>query len=144
VDYLVNHARPYIYSTALAPPAAAAARRAVGLVAEEPDRRRRVLGLAERLCQEFRGLGYEVGTSRCQIVPLIVGEANPAVELSSRLEEHGLLVPAIRPSSVPEGSSRLRIGLTAGHTDEDVGRLVAALRGVRDRLAPEDVFGARE
>jgi 7-keto-8-aminopelargonate synthetase-like enzyme len=133
VDYLVNHARPYIFSTALAPPAAAAARRAVGLVAEEPDHRRRLLGLAERLRQRLRALGYAVGPSRCQIVPVIVGDARAAVRLSRRLEEHGLLVPAIRPPSVPDGTSRLRIGLTAGHTEADIEQLEAVLRGLHAR-----------
>jgi 8-amino-7-oxononanoate synthase len=127
VAYLVNHARPYIFSTALAPPVAAAARRAVALVEEEPERRRRVLDLAGRLRQQVRGLGYDVGGSCCQIVPLIVGEPRAALALSRRLEERGLLVPAIRPPSVPEGSSRLRISLTAGHDEEDVSRLVEAL-----------------
>ena len=61
-------------------------------------------------------------------MPVIVGEAQAAVELSSRLEERGLLVPAIRPPSVPEGTARLRISLTAGHTEEDVQRLVSALQ----------------
>jgi 8-amino-7-oxononanoate synthase len=60
-------------------------------------------------------------------VPVLVGEAAAAVEISKRLEERGLLVPAIRPPSVPDGTSRLRISLTAGHTEADVLRLVAAL-----------------
>ncbi len=124
VEYLVNCGRPYIFSTALAPPLAAAAREAVALVRAEPERRRRLLALAEKLRD---GLGV-TGGSRCQIVPVIVGEAAAAVRLSARLEERGLLVPAIRPPSVPEGTSRLRISLTAGHTEEDVRRLLEALR----------------
>jgi 8-amino-7-oxononanoate synthase len=128
VSWLVNHARPYIFSTALAPPAAAAARRAIRLISEEPERREGLLRLAEGLRRDLRGLGLEVGGSRCQIVPVIVGDARRAVALARRLEEEGLLVPAIRPPSVPAGTSRLRISLTAGHSAEDVGRLVAALR----------------
>ena len=129
VDWLVNHARPYIFSTALAPPAAAAARRAVALVRQEPERRRHVLALAEELRQRLQGIGLNVGPSACQIVPVLVGDAQAAVDLSRRLEALGLLVPAIRPPSVPDGTSRLRISLTAGHTEGDVERLVAALRG---------------
>jgi 8-amino-7-oxononanoate synthase len=123
IDYLVNCARPYIFSTALAPPAAAAARQAVSLVQAEPERRRHLLALAGRLRD---GLGAP-GHPHSQIVPLIVGEAAAAVRLSARLEECGLLVPAIRPPSVPEGTARLRISLTAGHAEEDVRRLLAAL-----------------
>jgi 8-amino-7-oxononanoate synthase len=137
VQWLVNHARPYIYSTALAPPAAAAARRAVQIVQDEPERRRQLLTLADLLRSWLREDGYadNIGPrrSRGQIVPLVVGEARAAVALSRRLQEHGLLVPAIRPPSVPVGTARLRISLTAGHTEDDVHRLAEALRRVRDK-----------
>ena len=128
IDWLVNHARPYIFSTALAPPAAAAARRAVALVTREPERRRHVLALAEGLRHRLGALGLNVGPSACQIVPVLVGDPQTAVALSRRLEGVGVLVPAIRPPSVPEGASRLRISLTAGHTEADIDRLVEALR----------------
>jgi len=128
IDFLVNRARPYIFSTALAPPLAAAARRAVAIVREEPERRRHVAALAEQLRQGLRELGGAMAESCCQIVPLIVGEARAAVALSRRLEEQGLLVPAIRPPSVPQGSARLRISVTAGHSEADIGQLVTALR----------------
>jgi 8-amino-7-oxononanoate synthase len=126
VDWLVNHARPYIFSTALAPPSAAAARRAVALVQEEPGHRQRLLQLSALLRDRLRASGYPVGGACCQIVPVIVGDAQAAVELSARLEERGLLVPAIRPPSVPAGTARLRVSLTAGHTEEDLVRLTAA------------------
>ncbi|MBV9124972.1 MAG: 8-amino-7-oxononanoate synthase [Planctomycetes bacterium] len=133
IDYLVNHARPYIFSTALAPPTAGAGRRAVAIVQEEPERRRHVLALAEELRGQLQASGFSVHGSRCQILPILVGEAQPAVEWSARLEEHGLLVPAIRPPSVPPATARLRISLTAGHTRADVERLVSALRETRPR-----------
>jgi 8-amino-7-oxononanoate synthase len=130
-DWLVNRARPYVFSTALTPPAAAAARRALAVVRDEPDRRRRLLSLAGRLRDRLRDLGYPETYSRTQIVPVIVGDPGAAVALARRLEEHGLLVPAIRPPSVPEGTARLRISLTAGHTEEDVDRLAEALADCR-------------
>lgn len=128
VDWLVNFARPYIFSTALASPTAAAARRAVALVQKEPERRRGLLELAERLRQQLQAAGFAVGRSECQIVPILVGEACAALELSRRLEAQGLLVPGIRPPTVPEGSARLRVSLTSGHSVADVDRLVDALR----------------
>jgi 8-amino-7-oxononanoate synthase len=138
VRWLVNHARPYIFSTALAPPVAAAARAALAVVRGEPERRGRLLALAEQLRDGLRALGHDIGDSRCHIVPLIVGGARAAVALAARLEGHGLLAPAIRPPSVAEGAARLRISLTAGHTEADVGRLLSALRrpgeAVRSRL----------
>ncbi|MFN4258557.1 MAG: 8-amino-7-oxononanoate synthase [Gemmataceae bacterium] len=132
--WLVNHARSYIFSTALAPPCAAAARRAVALVAEEPERGRHVLRLAELLRSRLHDIGYPATSSRCQIVPIIVGPAAAAMALSRQLEEQGLLVPAIRPPSVPEGTSRLRVSLSAGHGEEDVSRLVEALAVARDQV----------
>ena len=131
VRWLVNHARPYIFSTALAPPVAAAARAALAVVRQEPERRGRLLALAEQLRDGLRELGHDVGESRCHIVPVIVGGARAALALSARLEGQGLLVPAIRPPSVAEGTARLRISLTAGHTEADVERLLTALRHIR-------------
>jgi 8-amino-7-oxononanoate synthase len=127
IAWLVNHARPYIFSTALAPPAAAAAQLAVELVRKEPQRRQQLLGLAERLRDRLREIGKPT-TSGSQILPVIVGDSQGAMLLARRLQQQGLLVPAIRPPSVPEGTARLRISLTAGHTTADVDALVEALR----------------
>src|SRR5205085_9888548 len=91
-----------------------------------------LLALADRLREGLQELGQDVGESRCHIVAVIVGGAREAVALSARLEGHGLLVPAIRPPSVPEGTARLRISLTAGHTEADVERLLAAPRQPRE------------
>lgn len=134
IKLLVNRARPYIFSTALAPPAVAAARRALSIVADEPERRRQLLDRARRLRQRLSELGISTGNSCSQIVPIIVGDSRSTVELSRRLEDRGLLVPAIRPPSVPEGTARLRISLTAGHSDEDIERLVEALSSLRQAL----------
>jgi 8-amino-7-oxononanoate synthase len=128
IAWLVNRARPYIFSTALAPPLAAAARRALALVRQEPERRLYVLSLAERLRRELRDLGGIMGDSSCQIVPFILGGARQAMAFSRHLEAQGFLVPAIRPPSVPEGAARLRISVTAAHTEADVMQLVAAMR----------------
>lgn len=128
IDYLVNHARPYIFSTALAPPTAAAARRALAIVQEEPERRRHVLALAAQLAEQLRHIGCNVGPTQCQIIPVLIGNASAAVAVSERLRARGLLVPAIRPPSVPPDTARLRISLTAGHSEDDVTTLVEALR----------------
>lgn len=128
VSWLVNQARPYIFSTALAPPSAAAARRAVAIVEKEPERRHKVLRLAETLRTRLRECGFPPGSSQTQIVPILVGDARAAVDLSDQLAEQGLLVPAIRPPSVPAGTSRLRVSLSAGHTEEHLDRLFQELR----------------
>ena len=137
VQWLVNHARPYIFSTALAPPSAAAARRAVAVVRDEPERRLHLLALADLLRARLREGGFAddegVRRSGCHIIPLIVGGARDAVAWSEQLAEQGLLVPAIRPPSVPAGTARLRVSLTAGHTADDIDRLAEALRRIQKR-----------
>lgn len=139
-QWLINHSRPYIFSTALAPPIAAAARAALRVVAREPERRQRVLRLADRLRQGLKELGFAYGASSCQIVP-VLGRAKNSWEedkvqpfesarvlhISQKLRERGLLVPGIRPPSVPEGTARLRISLTAEHTEEDLEYLLKSL-----------------
>jgi len=127
ITWLINCARPYIFSTALAPPTAAAARVAVRIVQEEPQRRQHVLDLSAQLCERLASCGLIAPWPVCPIVPVLVGEAREAVRLSDHLEERGLLVPAIRPPSVPEGTARLRISLTAGHTADDVACLANEL-----------------
>jgi 8-amino-7-oxononanoate synthase len=131
--WLVNHARPYIFSTALAVPAAAAARRAVTIVQTEPQRRQHLQELVALLRIELRAAGFAAPEGITPIVPLIAGDAAAAVQLSTQLELRGLLVPAIRPPSVPEGTSRLRITLTAGHNKADVYRLIEALTACTSR-----------
>jgi len=127
-DFLVNRSRPLIYSTALPAAACEAARAALAIVRAEPERRRRVLDLADALRVQLRGIGLEVGADRTPIVPVLVGEPERALALAGELLARGIFCPAIRPPTVPRGTSRLRVSLTAEHTEEDVGRLVAAIR----------------
>jgi 8-amino-7-oxononanoate synthase len=129
VDYLVNHARPYIFSTALAPPTAAAARKAIALCQSEPWRQEHVQMLASQLRRQLRELGRNIGATQCQIIPILVGQPEETVQLAQRLRAQGLLVPGIRPPSVPAGTARLRISLTAGHTEEDIRVLLGTLAG---------------
>jgi 8-amino-7-oxononanoate synthase len=133
VRWLVNHARPYVFSTALAPPAAAAARRALAVVHAEPERRFRLRQLASELRRRLRETGWPEAGSCCQIVPVLAGDAQAAAAWSDALRRQGLLVPAIRPPSVPPGTARLRVSVTAGHTEEDLARLVHGLEASRAR-----------
>lgn len=121
VELLVNRARPFIFTTALSPADAAAASTALGIVGSD-DGARRLRTLRARIDQ----LRPDHPTP---IVPLVIGEERDAVEVSSRLLDAGLLVPAIRPPTVPRGTSRLRIALSALHAESDVTRLRDALTG---------------
>jgi 8-amino-7-oxononanoate synthase len=128
IEWLLNRARSYIYSTAAPAAGSAAALVALDIVAAEPGRGSELLSRAASLRSELAAQGWDVGGSQSQIIPILVGEPARAVELSTRLRQRGLLVPAIRPPTVPEGQSRLRISLTAAHTPEMIEMLLDALR----------------
>ncbi len=119
VDHIINHAPTLIYSTALPPAAASAAREALAIARAEPWRREHVRRLGEQLRADLRAAGFPVAPSVGPIVPLIVGDAARAVGLADRLRARGFLVPAIRPPTVPKGTARLRISLSAAHGDDD-------------------------
>lgn len=127
IDWLHNRARTYVFSTAGPPANAAAAIAALRIVREEPERRERLHGLADRLRQQLGDAGWSTGPSVSQIVPIGVGDPGAAVGLSEQLATDGLFVPAIRPPSVPEGESLLRVSLSSKHADADLDRLLAAL-----------------
>jgi len=129
VEWLLQRARTYIYSTALPPMAAAVATRALELMDEDrsllASLRRRIGELHAALA----GIGLRGALTQTAIQPVILGAAARAVEVSARLAERGMLVPAIRPPTVPEGTSRLRISLSAAHRAEEIEALASALRG---------------
>jgi 8-amino-7-oxononanoate synthase len=132
IDYVINHGRSYIYSTAAPAAISAAALAALDVVAAEPHRRRELLARAAGLRQRLIANGWTIGPSASQIIPIVAGSPQRAVELSGRLRCRGLFVPAIRPPTVPEGEACLRVSLTWGHNVEHVDRLVDALGPAAD------------
>jgi len=131
VDWLVNRARPYVFSTAPPGPAAAAAIAALDVVRDEPERRETLLARAHVLQGRLMCQGWDVFRTHSQIIPVIVREPQRAMQLAAALGERGLFVPAIRPPTVPDGEARLRISLTCGHTPEMIEQLVEALEELR-------------
>ncbi len=117
---LRNRARTHVFDTAPVPASIGAAAMALEIAEREVWRGERVRELARRLAGEFGRLGYEAREPSAAIVPVIVGDAHEAVALSERLLERGVLCPAIRPPSVPEGTSRLRVTVMATHTDDHI------------------------
>jgi len=130
IEWLVNRARPYVFSTAAPAAVAAAAIAALDIVRDEPGRRQTLRAQADWLRANLTRQGWHVGPSASQIIPLRVGDPAAAVALGVALRQRGLLVPAIRPPTVPDGESCLRISLTSGHTPE----MAAALAGVLQEL----------
>ena len=137
VELLVNRARPYIFTTAPSPANAAAALAAVGIVrsAEGAGLRHRLTELVTRVSGSI-GRGSAPGGQLSPIVPIVIGDEARAVAASDRLLARGLWVPAIRPPTVPTGTSRLRVTLSAIHTDEQVDRLMSELAGLEVRSEP--------
>jgi 8-amino-7-oxononanoate synthase len=127
IETLIQRGRSYIYTTALPPALAAAARAALAVQAEEGWRRQRVLAHAARFRAAATALGFELLPSNTPIQPIVTGSETAALAASEALLAEGLWVPAIRPPTVPSGRSRLRVTFSAAHEDADVDRLLAAL-----------------
>jgi 8-amino-7-oxononanoate synthase len=133
IETLVQTARPYIFTTAAPPLAAAALRAAVAIIHDEPGRREHLFVLVRRFRDRARGLPWSLLASPTAIQPLVVGANETALRLAAALWERGIWVPAIRPPTVPDGTARLRITLTAAHTLADVDALAAALHELAAR-----------
>ena len=127
IEGLIQQSRNYIYTTALPPALAAASLEALLLVREESWRRQLLADLIQRFRRGAQQLDLPLMASGSAIQPLLVGDAERAVELSASLRERGLLIGAIRPPTVPAGTSRLRITLSAAHSEEQVDLLLDQL-----------------
>ncbi|HET9864153.1 MAG TPA: 8-amino-7-oxononanoate synthase, partial [Steroidobacteraceae bacterium] len=147
IEYLLQRSRTYIYTTALPPAVAAATRAALRVSQRESWRREKALALSRRFHQALREEGIGVGiaaggdsqpdtTGETTIVPVVVGEAAGALEMSRVLESRGFLVTAIRPPTVPQGTARLRVTLSASHEEAQVDALVDAFAGALAARAP--------
>jgi len=137
IEYLIQKSRPYIYTTALPPAVAAATRAALRVSDRESWRREKVLALSERFRAGLEGFGIgmtatpkplpDASAASTTIVPVIVGDEARALAISAALEKRGFLVAAIRPPTVPAGTSRLRVTFSADHEETQVDALIAAL-----------------
>jgi 8-amino-7-oxononanoate synthase len=133
IEWLVQRARTYVFTTASPPLLACALMASLDLIEAEEHRRTRLATLVERLGKALVGLPWKLKTSKTPIQPLIVGDNRAALELAEGLRERGIWVPAIRPPTVPAGSARLRIALSAAHDAEHVDELAAALHELARR-----------
>jgi 8-amino-7-oxononanoate synthase len=140
IDYLVNSARPFIFSTAPPPASVAAAAAALELVS--PHRVERLQANASRFRAALAATGLDAGTSQTQIVPIEVGDAETAMDLCERVLERGVFAQGIRPPTVPEGSSRLRFTVMASHRIGELERAAKLVGGAARELgllAPQPI-----
>jgi 8-amino-7-oxononanoate synthase len=126
VELVLQRARTYIYTTAAPAMLAAAVEASLDLIRDEEWRREHLRELVSSFRHSLRGWGA-LSPSDTPIQPLILGANDTALDAAAALRERGILVPAIRPPTVPEGTARLRVSLSAAHSREDVARLAAAL-----------------
>jgi 8-amino-7-oxononanoate synthase len=127
IDYLIQTAKSYVYSTPAPPALSATLAESVNLIENGDDLRAHLQHLIATLKQHLRLKNWKLLPSETAVQPLIIGSNNAAVDLSEHLQKLGILVPAIRPPTVPVNTARLRISLSAAHTEQDVIKLAEAL-----------------
>lgn len=127
IDTLINHANSYVYTTATPPALSSALLQSLQLIEQGDERRAHLQRLVTRLRSGLAELPWALMGSDTAIQPLLIGDNQRALELSAALRERGIWVAAIRPPTVPQGTARLRITLSATHADVDVDRLIGAL-----------------
>jgi len=127
IQWAVNRARSFIYSTALAPAAVGAAAAALQIVQTEPERRERLFNLSARL---WSGLGLE---GEGPIVPFIVGDNSQTLSLSAALWEEGIFAPPVRFPTVPKGKARIRFSVTAAHHPSDIDHVLQVVGRWREK-----------
>ena len=135
IDYLVNTSRSFIFSTALSPATIAVSLKALEIVRTEPQRRETLLTNAAWFRAELRKDGFDVAENEAPIISILVGAPDLAVAFSNRLMERNIFVSAIRPPTVPEGTSRLRISIMATHTREDLLRALNYIKEIGHELS---------
>jgi len=125
IDLLINRGRGFIYTTGLPPATLAASLEALNIIEQEPERRDAVLNHARSFCKAL-----DLPAPNSAIVPIIIGAEENALKASQKLADAGFIVTAIRPPTVPEGTSRLRVSFNANHTAEDVAALTTLLKPI--------------
>jgi 8-amino-7-oxononanoate synthase len=128
IDFIRNRVRSYIFDTSLPAASLAASIAAIDIIEKEPSRREHLWKLIKMFKSGIVDMGLTVLPSDSAIVPVLVGEAEPALEFAAALRECGIYTPAVRPPSVPEGKCRIRATLMAAHTEEHVGLALSAFK----------------
>ena len=130
IDLLISRARPFIYTTALPPSACAAATEAINIIDKNQGLIRKLWENTSTITRGLTEAGFDTMGSETPIIPVKIGDNHKVMEASRKLLEHGVFVQGIRPPTVPEGTSRLRVTVTAAHTGEDLKKALDAFREI--------------
>ncbi len=128
IDYLINSCRPFIFTTAPAPGPMAAAAAALAVLQREPERRARLWANQQRLAEGLRRLGFRLAATASPILPILTGDASLALKFAEELLAGGVYAPAIRPPTVPDGTSRIRVTVSSEHSTEHIDEALAAFK----------------
>ncbi|MGE7926755.1 8-amino-7-oxononanoate synthase [Lysinibacillus xylanilyticus] len=129
-NYLLNNARSFIFQTGLSPSAIEAAREGLSIIQNEPERREQLLNNAKYLRLNLEKFDFVVTEGETPIISLLIGDAHEAMQFSEKLLDEGVFIPAIRPPTVPKGSSRLRITVMATHTMEQLNTVINKIKKI--------------
>ncbi|MDR3124863.1 MAG: 8-amino-7-oxononanoate synthase [Endomicrobium sp.] len=128
IDFLINKSRAFIYTTAISPFLAAMAIESLEIIKESDSDRKHLHNISKILKNKLKDLGFDIGKSESQIIPVITGTIEKTEKLSSQLLKNNIYVPSIKPPTVPNGKARIRISLTSGHSVKDIHLLINSLK----------------
>ncbi|MDR1243775.1 MAG: 8-amino-7-oxononanoate synthase [Endomicrobium sp.] len=128
IDFLINKSRAFIYTTAISPFLAAMAIESLEIIKESGTDRKHLHNISKILKNKLKDLGFDIGKSESQIIPVITGPIEKTEKLSSQLLKNNIYAPSIKPPTVPNGKARLRISLTSGHSVKDIDLLINSLK----------------
>ncbi len=128
IDYLINKARPFIYTTAPSPVNAAVILKALEIIKSQPHKRQKLKENSDYLHHALKNAGFNTGNSTTHIIPVIIGSEEKTLDTAQKLFENGFYIPAIRPPTVAPGTCRLRISLQSDHTKDHIDSLINTLK----------------
>jgi 8-amino-7-oxononanoate synthase len=134
IDFLVNHARTFIFQTAMPPAICAASYAALEIIEESNEKRKLLFSNVKKIKTSLKEMGYIVKGDLTPIIPVIIGDPKEAVIFAEKLQEKGIYAPAIRPPTVPEGESRIRLTVTSDHCSKEIDYLLKCFHSIGKEL----------
>lgn len=134
IDFLLNHARTFIFQTAMPPAICAASYAALEVIEESNEKRQKLFSNVKKIKTSLVEMGFDLKGELTPIIPVIIGDATKAVMFAEKLQENGIFAPAIRPPTVPVGESRIRLTVTSDHTSNDIDDLLNCFYSIGKEL----------